>query len=518
MTNIQAKRVRMGSMLLLTGLLASCASVNPAKVEVTLPVTAPAQKITTYSHALRNLGLMTEIYDTGPLKIQSNPIGDNTGSAAATGGEIPKDITEMIKSALNSIGGNVIFIPYDPAFIQNQMMTGYSKFDQKLIPDVVISGGITEFDRGLETRGSGIDLGAEAEVGGLPIPLPSKKVSLDYSDSGKTGLARITLDFNLLDFKTMAGIARMNTVNSMEVTKAMSEKEFGVTLFGPTFGSKGSVKKVQGRHNAVRLLVEASMIQMVGKDLSLPYWRLIDDDSQPDEVVMSAVKKSYYRMNDFQRNYNAQEWLFLSGVDCGLSGNLDEATLAALKKYKPGFVPQGASVDIDTFVQLYFSLPIDEKTLGRRMTLTSMMQAQAAARTPAPAAPAAPAAQPAQGAQPDPAYAALSQEERRTKSTEALIMAGRAFRQRDFQKAVEQFSENLKILPSPETFFYLSLCLKGTAMFPQDALLWRSLALLDYEKGDADGARVALKEALRFAPEDRQSKFLLERIEAGAKL
>jgi hypothetical protein len=389
-------------------LLCSCASIDPAKVDVELPETAPEVKVTNYTQALKDLGMMTEIYDTGPLKIQSNPIGDNTGTSGATGGEIPRDITEMLKSSLNSIGGNVIFIPYDPAFIQNQMVTGYSNFDTKLIPDVVVSGGITEFDRGLETRGKNTDFGVEASFTNAPSWAPSKSVAIDYGEGGKTGLSRITLDFNLLDFKTMAGISRMNTVNSMEVTKALSEKELGITLFGPTFGRKGSIKKVQGRHAAVRLLVEVSMIQMVGKHLVLPYWRVLGDGVEPDEVVMTALKKSYYRMTDPQRIYNAQQWLFLYGYDVRPSGTMDAATQAALQQYKPGV--SAGTVDVDTFVALYVNLPIDEKTYGRRTMLANLGQAPVVAAVPAAAsyqaAPAVPASAPQQAAQPAPKAAA----------------------------------------------------------------------------------------------------------------
>jgi len=395
---------KVGARIVLTSTLLfvcnSCATIDPNKVDVQLTETLPAQKVTTYSQALRNLGLMSEIYDTGALKIQSNPVGDNTGTSGASGGEIPRDITEMIKSVLNSIGGNVTFIPYDPAFIQNQMVTGYSNFDKKLIPDVVISGGITEFDRGLVTRGANTDVGIEAEVKGLPSFLPSNKLGIDYGEGSKTGLARITLDFNLLDFKTMAGIPRMNTVNSMEVTKALAEKEVGITLFGPTFGRKGSVKKVQGRHAAVRLLVEMSMIQMVGKHLVLPYWRLLGDDAQPDDVVVSALKKSYYRMNDATRIYMAQQWLYLQGFEVTPTGTLDQTTLAALKQKKPAFVPENNGIDVDTFSELYISIPIDEKTLGRRVTLTNFIQqsqTQTAAQAPAP--------EPAPQAAPQPAAA-----------------------------------------------------------------------------------------------------------------
>ena len=352
-------------------LLAACAGLDPATVDVQLPESAPQAKSTSYTQALRDLGLMTEIYGSQIIKIQSNPIGDNTGTSGSTGGEIPRDITEIIKSSLNSIGGQVTFIPYDPAFIQNQMVTGYSNFDNKLIPDVVISGGITEFDRGLETRGKGTDAGAEATFTNAPGWVPSKSVSLDYSDTDKIGLARITLDFNLLDFQTMAGIPRMNTTNSMEVSKGMAEREIGITLFGPTFGRKGSIKKVQGRHAAVRLLVEASMMQIVGKYLNLPYWKLLGEDAEPDQVVMDSISQEFYRSSEAQRIAKAQVWLFLMGHNVPVNGVLDQPTLAALTAVDSSVSMQTASISVETYGKLFQSVPIKPATLGRRNMLLS---------------------------------------------------------------------------------------------------------------------------------------------------
>ncbi|MDY0190935.1 MAG: hypothetical protein RBR22_09405 [Desulfuromonas sp.] len=363
--------VNLGVFFCLCLLLPACSSIDPGKVDVELKESAPEAKLTSYTQALSELGLMTEIYGTGSLKIQSNPIGDNTGTAQTTGGEIPRDITEIIKSSLNSIGGNVVFIPYDPAYMQNQMVTGYSSFDEKMIPDVVLSGGITEFDRGLETRGVGTDAGAEAEFTGMKDWLPSKRVSIDYSSSSKEGLARITLDFNLLNFRTMAGIARMNTVNSMEVSKAMSDKELGITIFGPTFGRKGSIKKVQGRHAAVRLLVELSMIQIVGKHLALPYWRLLGNDDSPDIVVISELQKSYYSLNPAERISLVQEWLFLHGYDVNITGYVDDATVLAMQNFDQAF-EINKPISVEAFVDIYTTIPINQKTLGRRNMLANM--------------------------------------------------------------------------------------------------------------------------------------------------
>lgn len=352
--------------------IVSCSTLDPRQVEVELKETKPYQTITTYTKALYNLGLMSEIYSTPQLRIQCNPVGDNTGSSAATGGEIPRDITEMMKSALNSIGGKTIYIPYDPSFIQNQMVTGYSNFSNKVIPDVVLTGGITEFDRGLETRGRNTDASAGGEFKGLPSDFPSGNAELRYSSSDKYGLARITLDFNLLDFQTMTGISKMNTVNSMEVRKILSDRELGISLFGQSFGGKGSIKKVQGRHAAVRLLVQLSMIQLVGKHLMLPYWRLLGADAKPDHVVMSQIENYYYSLTHVGIIASVQEWLYLYGYDVELTGRLDGPTRTALKKVYPLFNAEQNSLDLNTFRYIYMNVPITAKAKSRRMRFNAM--------------------------------------------------------------------------------------------------------------------------------------------------
>jgi len=350
--------------LALLPLLFSCASIDPKNVDVKLEQSAPEAKVTSYSRVLDDLGLMSEIYATGLLKIQSQGIGDNTGTSASTGGEIQRDITEIMKSTLNSVGGNVQFIEYDPSYIQNQMVTGYSSFTDKLIPDVVITGGITEFDRGLETRGHGTDVGAEATFTGLWDWLPSKTVSAEFSKSGKQGKARITLDFNLKDFHTLASIRKMTTTTSMIVHKALADEEFAVSIFGPSYGRKGTIKKVQGRHNVVRLLVQVSMIQLVGKYLGLPYWKLLDDAGE-DKVVIGRLTKRFYTMTKADKVLSVQEWLFLNGYNVTPTGILDLQTKKALKKYN-AFSSDRTSIDLDTFLDLYTNIPCEEKTLGRR--------------------------------------------------------------------------------------------------------------------------------------------------------
>ncbi len=368
-------------------MLASCASVDPRQVSVEMKEEPPETKITSFTDALTRLGTMSEIYGASQLKVQSKEIADNTGTAGATGGEIPRDITEILQSTLNAIGGRITYIPYNPSFIQNQMVTGYSSFDDKIIPDVVISGGITEFDRGLETRGNNIDAGAQVDWTGSPSWVPSTTTAVDYGAGEKFGLASITLDFNMIDFRTMAGIARMQTVNTIKVHKALSEQELGITLFGPTFGLKGSIKKVQGRHAAVRMLVQLSMIQIVGKYLLLPYWNLLPN-AEADQVVLDGLKKHFYDMEETDRIVKIQELLFIQGYDVTISGELDQQTIAALQAVRPEYNPASGKLDKDTFMAVYLAVPITDQSLERRMALNKAYEEAAAQAQAAPAKPA----------------------------------------------------------------------------------------------------------------------------------
>lgn len=123
-------------------------------------------------------------------------------------------------------------------------------------------------------------------------------------------------------------------------------------------------------------------------------------------------------------------------------------------------------------------------------------------------------------------YAGLSQEERHKKATELVISAGDYFRQRNYGKAVKLFEEALKAEPTPEVYYYLALCYQemkedetalkylreGVERFPEDSTLQRSLGLVYYQMGKEEEAKRLFEEVLRLNPEDRQVKFLIERM------
>lgn len=371
--------------------LGGCGKLDPRNVDVDLPKDMPEVKETSFDTPLSELGKMTQIYGKR-VYIQGKDITDMTGLSVYGYGEIPGDITEMTKSALNAIGGNVVYIPYSPVFINNQMVTGYSNFQGKLIPDVVLSGGITEFDRGLETRGSNTDFGVTTKPFNVNQHwVPGDTISVDYNQEDQESLARITLDFNLLDFRTMSGVARMQTVNSINVYKAVADRELGFTIFGPTFGLKGTVKKVQGRHAAIRLLVQASVLQVVGKYLALPYWKLIPG-MPADQVVLDKIRQDYRNLSQSDKIGEMQTCLYLKGYNVPVTGQMDNRTQEALAGFKANHQLAAGAGDAELYVELWSSLGDNMGQVADRRAVLARAMQQGESRQAVAAAPAKPAA------------------------------------------------------------------------------------------------------------------------------
>ncbi len=351
---------------LVTFHLFTACGVNPQNVDVDLNTTLPEVKVTVFNQAVRQLGKLNIIYGRGPLHVMSKPVFDRTGTSLPTKGEIPQDISEMVKSTLNGFGGEIFYIPYDPEFMLNTAQTGYSTWGDKILPNVILVGGITEFDRGLVTKEEGFDISGAAEELGIPM-------GLEFNDTRKSSLARVTLDFNLLDFETFTGVPFIQAVNSISVHKGLGVDILGFTVYGQTLGLRGNMKKVQGRHAAVRLLVQLSIIQVLGKYQNLPYWRILPN-SEPDSVVMDAIREQFYSLEPADRIAKIQEFLYLYNKDVDVSGRLDTKTQNAINAIKTEYSVQSKQpVSEELYLALFENMPLDIKAQVRRKQVNAMI-------------------------------------------------------------------------------------------------------------------------------------------------
>lgn len=347
-------------LLMIVTLTASC-GINPQNVDIDIQETLPETKSTVFNQSLLELGRINKIFGQGSLKVMVKNIVDNTGTSLPTEGEIPDDITEMLKSSLNGVGGNIFYIPYDPAFMLNTAKTGYSTWGDKKLPDIILSGGITEFDRALVTKGENSDLG---------VDIDDSPFSFDFSDRSKSSLASITLDFNLIDFKTFTGIPHMQAINNIKVHKGLRDDSLGFTIYGASIGVKGTMKKIQGRHAATRLLVQLGLIQVLGRYQRLPYWKLLPGTKE-DSIVISLITEDFYALKAKDRIAKAQEYLILMGKDVDITGILDSKTIAALNTVTDTKV--SSSLGIEQYLAVYRQVPLDASSLGYRSLANSKL-------------------------------------------------------------------------------------------------------------------------------------------------
>jgi hypothetical protein len=248
----------------------------------------------------------------------------------------------------------------------NTAQTGYSEWGDKTLPNVILVGGLTEFDRGLVTKEEGFDISGSAEELGIPM-------GLDFDDTRKSSLARITLDFNLLDFKTFTGIPFIQAVNTISVHKGLGVDQLGFTVYGQTLGLRGNIKKVQGRHAAVRLLVQLSVIQVIGKYQKLPYWRLLPS-SEPDSIVLDAVREEFYSLKPSGRIAKIQEFLYLFNKDVEITGRLDTKTQNAIAEIQTEYNLQSSQpVSEELYLALFENVPLDVQTQVRRKQVNVMI-------------------------------------------------------------------------------------------------------------------------------------------------
>jgi len=312
----------------------------------------PFAQETLYANALHEMGKV--INTTIPYRkiIQPMDIGNTAG-----GSELPYNLTNMVINSVSDFSGSkVIVVPYDPNFIINDAQTGGK--GTRVLPDLLIGGSITEFDKDIEGKSSSVNLdvlishhGTEADTG------------LGIGKSGK--LSRVVLDLYLLDYATHAVIPGAHVSNTVHVMELDKNNDFSFAIWGSGMGIEGTIQRKQGFHKAVRNLVEYSILQLFGKYYDLPYWKLLGMN-HVDRDVMKSLRKTFQAKNRRQRIKAIQTWLTrynLSPVTNPIdgkqyfqvpqNGTLDPLTVAYIEKYVDYYAPTLKTNDLTS---IYCSL------------------------------------------------------------------------------------------------------------------------------------------------------------------
>lgn len=314
----------------------------------------PTANVNQYSRALGRFGQMLAVYKSGDpvIYVQSRSILDATNlSNPLVGAEIPGDITEMVRTAVNRIGARVVYVPYHPDYIVAQSQLG-GKFGITM-PDFLITGALTEFDRAIS--GSGRTNNASIEFGG---GRGKTDVGVEFERSAI--ISALALDLNLVRFSTQQMVPRIQASNVMKVLNLTSGDSASLGFYGDAFGFKLEGKYLQGRHSAIRTLVDLSVLELIGKATNIPYWRCFPNGT-PDPVVMENMRSAFEGLTPEMKMGLVQVMLQKYGQSIQVTQQLDEPTLQALQQVYATRFPQLSAADPLTwqgFEPLFFNVPM----------------------------------------------------------------------------------------------------------------------------------------------------------------
>ena len=387
MISLTPTRFRFGLVALAIALLSGCATTeNTLKDTDKLLADREAAKqlptanLSSYAMSLGRFGRMLDVYKDGDpvVYMQTRSILDATNlSNPLVGSEIPGDITEMVRTAVNRIGARIVYVPYHPDYLISQAQLG-AKFGVTM-PDFLITGALTEFDRALS--GTGRSNSASVDFG------KGKGETALGADFKRTAiLSALALDLNLVSFSTQQMVPRIQASNVIKVLNFTAEDNASLGFYGDSFGFKLEGRYLQGRHSAIRTLVDLSVLELMGKATNTPYWRCIPN-GVPDPVVVENMRASFEGLTPQLKMGLVQVMLRKYGEDVTVTQQLDDPTRRSLQKiYSTRYPQMGESVDVLTwqgFEPLFFGVP---------MPWDAAVGAQAVAPSATPAATGAPPA------------------------------------------------------------------------------------------------------------------------------
>jgi hypothetical protein len=315
--------------------------------EMDKDISGLGKRVTRYENSLDQFGIMLEAYDLQSIKIQSKPIRNQTAEKG-----LPDDIRVMVETSINKIRRQITLIPYDPVYYTAEVTTGGQIV--RTLPDIVIDGGLSEFDKDMIEKER--ELKAEAQV-------KKGDYGSKYDQDGgagyqaKSGVSRLGLDLHLLNYANQSAIAGKQASNTVNIRKTQLGWSVGYYFQGCGLSFEYSLKKQQGLHSAIRLLVEMSVMEILGKYYDVPYWRCIEG-SKPDEPMCARLTEEFNDASDATQIAYLKEYLFLHGHD-DFNRETNSFDEAETKSFNDIMAKMGATNKTDLFMKLWMTVPIE---------------------------------------------------------------------------------------------------------------------------------------------------------------
>ena len=323
------------------------------------PDDLPVRNITDFSDSLICMDNLFMVYGYAPNEIVMllEEIKDKTKKVDA-------GTREMVISAISDMTRRsqvVQLIAFGND--SGNLLTFLERAEVKALYDIVppydIIGSVTQLDKDVvrKQQDAGAEFGGTVDghtVGG--------GIGLSASASGTV----LGLDLSVVRTSNVSVIAGVTTRNSAVIYKIGDSKEFdaGISKTGVNFSINNL--RNDGTTQALRALVELSVIELVGKLLKIPYWKCLGLDPESEEIRREVSDWFFQMTQAGTLIQNMKIQLYLRGYyNGGIDGNIDAEFQRAVMEYKERLgLPLDPGVD-STFYDAFLNTSPDSIPMSR---------------------------------------------------------------------------------------------------------------------------------------------------------
>jgi len=317
------------SVLLAIVMLQGCVD-QPKFTQEEQKIARPIDNVTYFSKGFKKLNTLLSVFNKPNYRFQVKTIENMTSAKGA----MPSDSRGFIRTPLIRYMSNLQLVAYEPIFNKFETKTtGFVYFPKmkESMPHLVINGGITQFDKGLISKSNNFDIDTEFGSGRGDTDL---RFDHDRSDD----LSQIALDLNVFKYQDRTYLSGVATQNKIEIHRKRKKNRFGMFLNGSGIGYSKYTTLQQSKDEALRILTEYSLLQLLGQLYEIPYWRCIIPNMQPDEYVINRNVAKFTASKQPMQIKMLEQMIGFYGYKASIDAKISKIELQILsiisKKYK----------------------------------------------------------------------------------------------------------------------------------------------------------------------------------------
>ena len=287
-------------------------------------IAMPIDNTTYFKGAFKKLNRLLALYGQPHYRFQVKTIENMTSARQS----MPMDSKAFLRTPLILYMDRLSLLAYEPIYNRYETQTtGHIYFPEmkKVMPELVINGSITQFDKGYISNSKNFDLDLEFGAGRGDS---DSRFDHDRSNS----LSQIAMDLNVFKYKDRTYIPGVATQNKIVISRQRKKNRFGLFLNGSGIGYSKYATMQQSKDEALRILSEYSLIQLLGRLYQVPYWTCTTPHMPVDMEIIDKKVEQFSRAKESIKIKLIERLINFHGEKATIDGMLSKQELNSLAK------------------------------------------------------------------------------------------------------------------------------------------------------------------------------------------